>query len=103
MEDGRVDGRFGVLHVRAATKGPVVVVECNDQRSIRVGGTVGGEIVKGGDERGVGGDGVESRSAPHEALGEGFEVEASDDAEIVAPAAQGEVEVWVRGVVYVGD
>lgn len=103
MEDGRVGGRFGVLHVRAAGKGSVVVVKCDDQRGIRVRGTVGGEVVEGGDERGVGGDRVESRPAPHGALGEGFEVEASDDAEIVAPAAQGEVEVWVRGVVYVGD
>ena len=95
MEDGRVDDRFGVLHVRLAEEGPVVVGEGENQRGVRVGGCVGGEVVEGRDEGGVGGDGVGSASAPHEALRKGFEVEAADDAEVVAAAPQGEVEVWV--------
>ena len=45
------------------------------------------EAVEGGDEGGGGADGV------------GFEVEAGDDAEVVAAAAEGEVEGWVGGAV----
>ncbi len=36
VEDGRVDDRFRVLHVRGAEEGPVVVEECEDQRGVRV-------------------------------------------------------------------
>ena len=58
----------------------------------------GGE---GGGEGGGGGYGVGEGAAPHAALGVGFEVEAGDDAEVVAAAAEGEEEGWVGGVVYV--
>lgn len=94
MENGGVDGGLGVFDVGVAAKGPVVVVEIQDHR--RVGVIVGGgECVECADERRVGAEGVGSGSAPHRALGEGFEGEARHDAEVVAAAAEGEVEVWV--------
>lgn len=61
------------------------------------------EGVEGGDEGGGGTYGVGDGAAPHGALGVGFEVEAGDDAEVVAAAAEGEVEGWIGGAVDVCD
>lgn len=57
------------------------------------------EGVEGSDKGGSGADGVGDGAAPHGALRVGFEVEAGDDAEVVAAAAEGEVEGWVGGAV----
>ena len=49
------------------------------------------------------GKGVCACAAPHVALRESGEGECGYDAEVVAAAAEGKVEVWVGGVIYVGD
>ena len=103
MEDWGVGDGFGVFHSGAGEEGAVVVVEIEEKGGVWVGGSVVGEIVECGDERGVGCDGVGSRSSPHGALGEGFKIEAGDDAEVVTAAAEGEVEVRMRGPIYVDD
>ena len=46
---------------------------------------------------------MDGAASPHQSLGEGFHVEAGDDAKVVAAAAKGEVEVWVRALVDVPD
>lgn len=45
----------------------------------------------------VGCEGKVEGAAPHGALGKGFEGEGGHDAEVVAAAAEGEVEGWVVG------
>ncbi len=62
-----------------------------------------GDVDEGADERGSGGDRVGLRSAPHEILGERFEIEPCDDAKIVPAATEGEEEVWIRCVIHIYD
>ena len=62
-----------------------------------------GEVYEGGQEgRGLG-KGVYACAAPHVALRESRDGECRYDAEVVAAAAESEVEIWVGGVIDVGD
>lgn len=101
MKDLGIDDRLRVFHICATVKGRVVVVEFEYEGGVWIGGTIFGEGVEGVDERGVGGDRVGARSAPHVALGKSFQIEAGDDAKIVAATAEGEEQIRVECSVYV--
>lgn len=103
VEDGWwAGGGIGVVDEGGAEEGGVVVGEVEDQRRVLVGVAGGGRVYEGvesGDQGGGGADGVGDGAAPHWALGVGLEVEAGNDAEVVAAAAEGEEEGGVGGAV----
>ena len=103
VENGRIDDGLGVLHARGAEVCAVKVEE--GEVECRGGGGRGqvSEVYESGDESGGRGEGVRACAAPHVSVREGEETEGSHEAEVVAAAAEGEVEVWVGGVIYIGD
>ena len=70
---------------------------------IEAGAGGGGEVLEGKELPGDAGPGVGYEAAPELALGEGFEVEAGYDAEVVGAAFEGFEEVGVGGGVGVDD
>lgn len=103
VEDGRVGDRLGVLVVVAEDVGALNVGRRDDQRGVGVRGAGCREVGEGVVDGGVCCDGVDGQAAPHRPLGKGVQIETGDDAEVVAAAAEGEIEVWMGMLVYVED
>lgn len=103
VEGRRKRGREGVVVIVDEEVGALKICVCCDEGGVRILGGVVGEIFEGFADGCVCGGRVDGVAAPHKPLGEGFQVEAGDDAEVVAAAAEGKVEVWVRLLVNVPD
>lgn len=101
LQHRRIDNRFRVLQIRG---NDVYVCELHvgvgeDDLRVWIGRPVDGQPVEGVVEGGGGGGAVEEglRPGPEVALRVGGEIETRHDAEVVAAAAEGEVEVGVGG------
>lgn len=103
VEGRRKGGREGVFVIVDEDVGALKICVCYDKGGVRILGAVIGEVFEGFADGCVCGRRVDGVAAPHKTLGEGFQVEAGDDAEVVAAAAESKVEVWVRLLVNVPD
>ena len=104
LEERRIDHGIDIfIVIREEAARALETRRGNDQRSFGISGGVRIEPVEGVVDGGVGGQGIDCSSAPHLPMREGVEVEACDDAEVVAAAAEREEEVWVCCGVDVND